>query len=313
MVQRALISDQILITSRAIGVNLREAGDHEAKVAALVGPNGRAMPDPGRPDEFQQLYDLDRELVGFFRAAGSLLDCLAAVTIGVLRLPRSIQRADAGDLGRLAALAEQAQEPVASVWSRASAVVEAARAGGPDGWLEWTVEMRNAVIHRARQLQSWLPQANGRPGQPQFVVPTTVPMRRLIRYRPHLRRTPWQTDLLALASAPGADDTWLAEPATVTLAGALTGLRGLVEAFADVLLDVWRACADGTLVLSAPAEVWATEPTSPRWRVEAAAGFLGFAPDTPTVPLDSIVMHGSDARRVQIAERLRQRDQTAES
>ena len=305
--QRAIVSDQILVTARAVAVNLREAADHRANVVALVGPNGRTMPDPDQPDEYQKLYDLDRELVGFFRAAGSLLDCLAAVAIGVLRLPFSIQRAEAGDLGRLVTQAQHAEEPFAAVWTRASEAVERVRTGSPDGWLEWTIEMRNAVIHRARQLQIWLPRATRQPGQPQFIVRTNQPMRRLVRYAPHLRHRPWLPDLLALASAQGAEDNWLFEPATVTLAGTLGRLHELVEGLAAALLEVWDDAAAGRVQLAAPADRWATGPTSPAWRVAAAESFLGFEWDTTAVPLDSIVMSPQDARRVQIAERLRQR------
>ena len=310
--QRAIVSDQILVTARAVAVNLREAADHQANVVALVGPNGRAMPDPARPEEYQQLYDLDRELVGFLRAAGSLLDCLAAVAIGVLRLPFSIQRADAGDLARIAAQAQHADEPFVSVWARASDAVEKVRTGSPDGWFEWTIEMRNAVIHRARQLQIWLPRATRHPGQSQFIVRTNQPVRRLVRYSPHLRRRPWLPDLLALASARGAEDNWLAEPATVTLADTLSRLRDLAEGLAAVLLEVWDDAATGRVQLAAPVDRWTIGPTSPAWRAAAAEHFLGFQPDTAMVPLDSIAMSPQDARRMQIAERLRQRGPTTQ-
>jgi hypothetical protein len=310
--QRAIVSDQILVTARAVAVNLREAADHQANVVSLVGPNGRAMLDPAQPEEYQQLYDLDRELVGFFRAAGSLLDCLAALAIGALRLPFSIQRADAGDLGRIAAQAQRADEPLASVWTRASEAVERVRTGSPDGWLEWTIEMRNAVIHRARQLQTWLPRASRQAGQPQFIVRSNQPVWRLVRYEPHPRRRPWLPDLLALASAQGAEDNWLAEPATVTLAGTLSRLLALVEGLAAVLLEVSDEAAAGHVQLPAPVDRWRIGPTSPAWRVAAAESFLGFELDTPTVPLDSIAMSPVDARQVQIADGLRRRRPTAE-
>ncbi len=305
--QRAIVSDQILVTARAVAANLREAAAHTANVVAGVGPNGRAMPDPEHPSELQRLYDLDRELVGFFRAAGSLLDCLAAVTIGVLRLPLSIQRAEAGDLGRMAAHAEQGEEPLASVWTRATEAVEGVRAASPDGWLEWTIEMRNAVIHRARQLQIWLPRANRQPGQPQFYVLSDQPIGRLARYEPHLRRRPWLPDLLALVSADGAEDNWLSEPATVTVEGTLDRIHQLGESLAGVLLNVWDEVGAGGVELPAPVREWAIRAASPPWRIAAAESFLGFEPETRTAPLGSITMSPQDARRMQIAERLRQR------
>ncbi len=132
--QRAIVSDHILATVDAVLTNLREASDHLAAFVTLVGPNGRPMPDPARPRETQEMHDLDREMIGFFRASGSVLDCLAGASIGVLRLPFSIQRADAGALGRIAELAASAQGDTALVWREASQAIDDVRAATPQGW-----------------------------------------------------------------------------------------------------------------------------------------------------------------------------------
>jgi hypothetical protein len=305
--QRGIVSDQILTTGDAVETNLREAAEHAAAFISLVGPNGRRMPDPNRPRELQEMLDLDRELVGFFRAAGSLLDCLAGAAIGTLRLPLSIHRADAGALGRLARLAAAAQGDSALAWDRAAAAVEAVRGAPPEGWFEWTLEMRNAVVHRARQLRIWLPRATRRPGQPQLIVPTDQPPHRLLRYEPHLRRRPWLPDLGALGAAGRASDNWLPEPATVTLRGILDRLEQMVESVTEVLLEVWDDVGSGRLQLQTPVADWAVDHGSPAWRVAAAGAFLGFEPDTQSPPLTAMVMNPREARRMQIAERLRTR------
>jgi hypothetical protein len=58
----------------------------------------------GGVPEIRSLEDdtaTDIHLVGFFRAFGSTLDCLAAVAIAVLRLDRSIQAASFRDIETL--------------------------------------------------------------------------------------------------------------------------------------------------------------------------------------------------------------------
>jgi hypothetical protein len=303
--QRAVVSDQILTTTDAVSTNLREAGAHASAFNALVGPNGRAMPDPGRPHEVEDMQALDREMVGFFRASGSLLDCLAGATIGVLRLPLSIQRADAGALRRIADLAAGAEGDAATVWSRANDVIRAVLAESGPGWFEWTLEMRNAVVHRARQLRVWLPRATRQPGQAQVIVRTEQPAHRLIRYEPHFRRQPWMPDLMALSARGEASDNWLAEPATTTVRGVLACLEAMVEAMAELLLDVWGQTASGDVQLSAPSAEWPPHHGSPERRVAAASEFVGFEIVTAEVPLTAIVMNPRDAKRAQIAERLR--------
>jgi hypothetical protein len=305
--QRAIVSDQILATVDAVGTNLREASEHASAFIALVGPNGRAIPDPERPQELREMHQLDREVVGFFRAAGSLLDCLAGAVIGVLRLPLSIQRADASALGRLTELAAAAQGDGAMVWSRAGQAVEAVRVATPQGWFEWTLEMRNAVVHRARQIRVWLPRSPRTPGQPRLIVRTEHPLHRLVRFDPHLRRRPWLPDLAALAAEGEATENWLPESASVTVSGILDRLERMIEAVAEILLDVWDDAAARRVHLAAPAANWPASHGSPAWRVAAAETFVGFEPNTQAPPLTSIVMNPRDARRAQIAERLRTR------
>lgn len=307
--QRAIVCDQILITVDAVTTNLREARDHAAAFVGLVGPNGRAMPDPDHPEELQAMHDLDRELVGFFRAAGSIVDCLAGAAIGILRLPLSIQKADAGVLSRINTLAAAAAAAAdggdeASAWTRAAEAIDHVLTKAPDGWFEWMLEMRNAVVHRARQLRIWLPRSSRGQGA-QFIVRTEQPLARLLRYEPHLRHSPWMPDLGALSAEGDASDNWLAEPATSTVPAILARLELLTESVAEILLDVWEQVGAGELRLPAPVSKWPPEHASPERRVAAAQAFTGFDPDFEAPPLTAIVMNPREARRAQIAEGLR--------
>ncbi len=99
------------------------------------------------------MHDLDREMIGFFRAAGSLLDCLAGAAIGVLRLPFSIQRADAGALGRLVELAASAQGDTCALRPAAPALARphAVRRSGQTGKMDAASTLRAPVHSRFAQ------------------------------------------------------------------------------------------------------------------------------------------------------------------
>ncbi len=249
--------------------------------------------------------DIDRELVGFFRAAGSVLDCLAAVSIVVLRLPVSIKRASGDSLVDLARRASQAEDPEKVCWERTAQAFETQRHANPAGWFDWTLEMRNAVVHRARQLRTWLPRPSTVvPAEQRLRVATGTPQHRLMRDELHLRRSPWLADLDALSSAIAAADNWLPEPAPRTVLGILERELALTEAVVATLASTWDEVACGTVELSSPADSWAPRDLSDR--AKEASHFKGFDPGYEVPPLTSIVMHPREATRAQIAEGLRQ-------
>lgn len=300
--QRAVVSDQLLSTTDAIAANGRDARGHARRVVELHGPNGRAMPDPEVPAELEQMHELDRETAGVFRAVGSELDCLAGAAIAVLRVPESIQRADAGALWRLEKLAAQDGAPAA--WQATAQTFCGHR--GDSGWLEWTIETRNAVVHRARQLHTWLPRGGREPGQQPILVRTDLPVHRLVRFNLHLRRFPWLPDMRALSANRPATEQWVVEPASDTVTAIASRVDDLVEAVCAELLKVWAAAATGDVELAAPADVWALDDPQPAWRVDAARRFEGFgASEVP--PLTNIVMSPRDAKRAALAEELRRR------
>jgi hypothetical protein len=97
---------------------------------------------------------MDMEITGCVRALGSALDCLAAVAVGVLRMPFSIQRASFVDLTKaipaktLAAATPKQQQ----LWTAIAQLCETHRRKPPAGWLDWLSGMRNLNVHRARQV-----------------------------------------------------------------------------------------------------------------------------------------------------------------
>ena len=203
------------------------------------------------------MQDIDRELVGFFRAAGSALDCLAATAIVVLRIPISIRRASAEALIGLRERAQGAEDAYRTCWEQTATPFEAAVTGEAQGWFEWTLEMRNAVIHRARQLRIWLPRL-----LPLRAAPTSGYWSKRALPRIGLcamsdrAGSPWLADLDALSGTHAVTENWLPEPATQTVAGILERMLGLVEGVVGSLAETWEQTGSGRLELLSPGEAW---------------------------------------------------------
>jgi hypothetical protein len=303
----ALASDQVIASVDAIETNLAEAALHACAFADHVGPNGRAMPGPDDTEE----DDLGRirasgEIVGFFRAIGSTLDCVSAVTIGVLRLPSPIHRADAGLIAGglerdLAAGFSLPEEQIRCI-GRVAATFGSLRAE-PAGWLEWTVETRNRAIHRSRQMDVWMPRP--RPiGTPTLLVRTHESLTALTRFEPHLRHFPWLVEIAALATAP-PHRQWLNEPAHSTLSALLRRVNELVEAACAVLHEAWVQAIDCDWPI--PDQAWAQAESGPRWRRSTANLFEGFDPSYPVPAPTAMHVSPRDGVRLKIAQQLRLR------
>lgn len=141
---RAVASDQILGGAQSAIDNLVEACLHKDDASSLLAA-GEKMSDAGTVDSWRVQARRDMALIGFFRAMGSTLDCLAASTIGILRLPYSIRRAAFSQLLNLPN--EVADEH--PVWRELADLIYR-NANEPTGWLHWALQMRHALMHRPR-------------------------------------------------------------------------------------------------------------------------------------------------------------------
>lgn len=300
--QRALASDLLISSLDGVGSNLIHLAlavrDHQA----LVGPNGRTMPGPDTTmDERVESVAIERHAADAFRAIGSVLDCLSAAAILTLGIPAPVQRAEGSWLLRqdhgVGGTASEDQADALAAFEE-----ELARhLGRPGGWLAWTLEMRNAVVHR-RLIGLWLPHGGRRPGVPQIVVPAAMPLHHLLRMKPHLRRRPWLADMHALGGTDDAAGLWLSEPGPVTLACLRQRILELVNGLCRVLSATWKNVDE---TWHWPVEQWDLEARDGGTRLEAASAFAGFEPNYKIPPLTSIRMSPRDAKRAALAERLR--------
>jgi len=303
--QRAFASDLVLSAVEGVEVNVREMALCAIDYERLVGPNGRTMPAPDATlDELMDWKRIQRTATDFARAFGSTTDCIAAVTIGVLGLPASLHGASGKDLLTMPQLSAKVPESQAAA-ADAARDAFARRTASPEGWLEWALELRDAVVHRGHLTQTWITRPRRTRGK-QIFVSTEQPIARLIRLEPHLRAQPWHPDILTLSTpdVSAGEAIWLAEPALHTMREITGRTIALVDALCGVLFEAFTTDRTGWVL---PEKQWYLERDLSKKRTQAAASFRGFDPDYPVPPPDSMHVHPRSAQRLMLAEQLRTR------
>jgi hypothetical protein len=300
--QRGLVSDQFLSAAYGLRDALVDTAIAAKELRDATGPNGLPYPDRGDSlNEMLQHEQIRRSVAAFFDATGTALDCLAAVLVVVSRAPLSIQRADFRALLALDPTGNYAKAFVDAVpneqrelWISLLKELTEARSAGPPDWLDWSLEMRNALTHRGRVTNIFLPRRISR----ELALPRTSKPQALFRYDLHLRRRPWLPEIEAMLVADGLPETWLDEPATRTLEGLLDAL----SAYCDQLMAWASATWLSPPALTAPVLRWVlpAEPT-----IE----FTGVEPGG-TVEIQGAI-GGVNLEHVRLAERLRIRQAAA--
>jgi hypothetical protein len=257
---QAFASSRLRAAISGVGRNLLEARLHEHHVHRTVGPNGLPWPGPTTTIAEDLARDeLELHIAGFFRSLSSTLDCLAAVLIGVARVPRSLARADLLDVLRLDAGKASRRLPgrplrQAELWTELRDLVKTANQGPPANWLAWTSQTRNALLHRGRGLTKLTNRAM--PISRPMYVEGSHPPHELVRYDPHLSKRPWLTDLQNLVIYGEPFDHWLVEAAQQTVSGLRRATNDLCEDAAQWALACWRDDATQA-TLAADTSAWA--------------------------------------------------------
>ncbi len=206
--RRILISDQLYSCTNSVESNLREAALHWLEFLECADRESDFMANAVSVKDGQLLVkaprrnspieDITADLVrlhsaGVARALSGALDCLAGTIVGVVALPTSILKASFGGVRiifeKQSALkapseGEQAQ---AAFGSRLEALVAAA---GPPGWLDWTLALRNMLVHRGRRTEI----GQLVPREPVLLGPTGTPIPR-VRVVTQLPLDPGRSDV----------------------------------------------------------------------------------------------------------------------
>jgi hypothetical protein len=292
---RVVRSNQAIGLVEAARAHIDALIEAARQVRELVGPNGRVMPTPDEVDGLRTLSRIHVETTDALRAAGSLLDVLGGLTVLCLGLPINPTWADSRQLLKLEPRPASPSEAQTEAVETVRNAVAAALGSGPPGWLEWTIESRNAEVHRGRSLSVWMPVPTKRPRR--ILVHTRMEPRRVTRQFPHLRRQPDLSDAETVLTGSQHADLWLHEPAQDTLDGLTRECGRLAGALAQVLPDLDPGAFNW------PEEEWALQPRSQRAR--AAAEFAGFDPERPAPVADAMVLNPREAKRLLTVEKLR--------
>lgn len=298
--QRALVSDQFLSAVDGLRDALVDAAISSRDVDAHTGPTG--LPYPDAQDSLNDMlrYErLRRSVADFFDAVGTALDCLAAVLIVVVRAPFSVQRADFMQLSGLdparayaGAFADPVPQKQRDLWQALLAELEVSRGTGASDWLAWSLEMRNALTHRGRITNVYLPRRiTGR-----LAVPPTRAPQKLYRYDLHLRSRPWLPAIEGMLAGENLPASWLDEPAGRTITGLRDELVRYTERLVRWASDRWTGSAQQDLV--SPVNPWVLPP-APQLL------FDGVSPGG-TTPIAGAI-GGINEEHIRLAERLRRR------
>ena len=281
--RRILIADQLLCCLASVAGNMTEAALHwleyleasdrdSARLAHSVKmlPSGPDidLPRPRSASE-QLVLDLVRmHQAGLIRAIASSLDCLAGVTIGVAALPQSILKADFKETRAALARIDGAASAGAKAQEEFAARLESAiAAAGPQGWLDWTLDLRNMLVHRGRRIEM----GQYLPITPVLLGPDGKPAPRARRVS-HLPRDPGRSDIEVFIDMPW--NMVLHEDETQTLEGLMNSTVLLLEAAAQHLLNFWRWRRAHPGDLRQPADQWKNGPS------KQSTGFNGYAPES---------------------------------
>lgn len=284
--QRVLISDYLIGLASELPDSLLQGWIHlsswrELREAEDEGRrwrvrNGRWHVKP--PDSLADTVPKAEQaahFVGFFRAVGTVLDLLGALTVGVGGLDTKLRRADWGRARVM--LKQDAYQAVTD----ALRLDEAVDRSGPTDWDDWAVDMRNTVVHRPRRT-TWMHLRTPLQAGPRSTI--------------YLTAAPGLSEIESMRLHGSAEDALLHEDADQTLAGIYTSVWSVAEILIPRLVDLWRDRRSGSVEITQPASQWETEPPP-------SPSFRGYAKDVRPMSQDAreVVLNPAQGHRFRAA------------
>lgn len=269
---------------------------HDADMVRYMKAHRVPYPKPRERRYDERAVEIRVHFDGIVQAIGSTLDCLSAVIVGLSGMAIQVRKADLTSVVRPAldiggpfpdslerVLRKAPNEELAQIQeSAAGGLAGALRSAGPDGWLDWTLGMRNMVVHRERRNQFVM--FDGSPPRPRSVSP----------------RNPHASNMSATRAAQSDFESFFISEDNLGIADGIVGsLRDSIVGSIEVLARTWnRRKALGDL---------GTVPVAIQWKdAQTDPGFTGYAPGSVTFPKgSSLHMNPVDAERMRRAGLLR--------
>jgi hypothetical protein len=295
--ERSLIADQAFIAADALSGLLLEGRLHLSAIEAIVEGQAdrwtrssiaaqRVSPPPsgcGLDDLHVAAEPL--HLTGFFRCIAQVFDCLAAVTIAVADLPTNLPRAGWPSDQPKRVKQWMDTPPGKDAKALLEGVHRKVRQAGPPGWLDWTLDMRNLLVHRPRIVGISQVDGQGRG------VALSRPRARITR---HLPRRPGASWIEALAYG-GPTESYLSEDGDAAMWRVLRSTRSVAEHGSTLLIDHLERRRSSR----APQTNWSQQwPESP----SDVTPFAGFDPGSRPIGGPEIMLNPRDGFRMRAAK-----------
>ena len=301
---RILLSDHLAGALESVGSNLNDAAYHLSAFETASSAVERATLvhlrrnwQKGEPLELspsltkridRHYLEFDTNISVFFRATGGSMDNLGVVIAIIGALPvelvqtftwRQLWAPDANGKSS----STSAEQDGLREWVRL-----AGQAAGPPGWLDWTLDLREMVVHRPRRI--WLtriiadPNRDGRP----------------LRAHHHLMlpREPGLTNIEIMREGGDLAGALLSEPAQTTMAGVIDSTRRLVDACCAYLLSLYERRRAEPSLLQQPSSQWRMGSITPRRHAQPFVGYEVGSVDPPSIE-DSKHLHPALGERLQ--------------
>lgn len=293
-----LIGDYLIGLMESAEANLTQAAMHLARTNELWTADGFAtrarmqsasalgQGPLGLPSErdSNRTVEADGHVAGFFRAAGSALDNVGGIVVGVTALSKPIVKAAWTDL-KLDKPLPDGSAPVGPGRDLQIEVVNAVRAAltiGPDGWSEWTMALRNTLVHRASRLAMFM-----------------VDQRRTDGFLRPLPRHPAQTRSESMARTDRLGQDVVPEHGADTMAAILSYLIEVVSNTAFSCVGAWHARRENPGLILQPQQQW------PRLAQGRESTFGGAHPvSMPRIDQGTITMGPTTFDRIRAARLL---------
>ncbi len=299
---KVLLSDYAITAATTCSQSVKEAAlhlqEHESALGDRLGvfkAYAQGLVEAGQPvdldppSEERDLADLRRNIhmVGFFRAIGTALDNVGAMASIVGGLPICVVENFTfpkliWNMNLNAKASHQAsQDDLIMALGRCSSLSE------PDGWLEWSLEMRNMLVHRPRRL--WFittglsnPSTGQRNSDWSYMLP----------------RSPEWSDVEMWRSASQIGDNFVPQESSVILNGVLSNTSTLVEELSTEVSKLIFLRRSNPDILIQPLDQW-RKTVLPA--TSKAGNFHGFGPPREMTNTDSISLSQIDHARMRSA------------
>jgi hypothetical protein len=291
---RILISDQMIQSISSIKEVLfefaihynelislwKKENDENRNLVSIENGAPRINLKPKTHDALIAEQKIDMTMKSFFESGVTVLDCLGAACIGILGLPLDLRRAD---FASLKSGLEKLKNPDHLAHTYFIKISEAESKSGPKNWLNYMVEFRNLLSHRARTLsvRTLSPEILSLvdPKTGENIVHTKIVYL--------LSQCPNSSEMEMWAN--GTIHT-LEESAEITLKGLKESLFTFTNEVCDVLTAAWIDRKETPLSIPIPKRQWKYKfPKNENTFQGYAPGTLVFQPESITVSYRQIL------------------------